>query len=82
MAELTSIPNRIVRFLEQVYDQKRAIHPKILILSDFWAKYLVSRFATLSELSLKVVELYSASNSALNGTNFNPWSSRNISDED
>ena len=65
-----SILNRMVIFSDPVSDQKMALRPEILIFLDFFEKYLVSGFAILSELSLKVVELNSASNSASNDTIF------------
>ena len=50
---------------------KVAFYHKILILSDFWAKYVVSRFAISAELSLKAVQLNSTENSASNAAIFN-----------
>ncbi len=60
----------MVTISNQVSDQKMALHLEILIFSDFCAKYLVSGFAILSELSPKVFELNSALNSASNDTIF------------
>ena len=51
-------------------DQKAALHPEILIFSNFFEKYTVSGFAILSELGLKMVELNSELNSASNDTIF------------
>ena len=65
-----SILNRMMTFSDQLSDQKMTIHLKILIFSDFFARYLASGFAILSELSLKVVELNSTLNSAWNDTIF------------
>ena len=61
----------MVTFSDQLSDQKMVLHLEILIFSDFFAKYLAFGFAILSELSLKVVELNSALNSASNVTIFN-----------
>ena len=60
----------MVTFSDQVSDQKMALHPEILIFSDFFKKYLASGLAILSVLNLKVVVLNSALNSASNDTIF------------
>jgi len=65
-----SILNRMVTFSDQVSNQKMALPAEILIFLDFFEKYLALGFAILPELSLKVVELNSALNSASNDTIF------------
>jgi len=60
----------MVTFSDQVSNQKMALSAEILIFLDFFEKYLASGFAILPELSLKVVELNSALNSASNDTVF------------
>jgi hypothetical protein len=59
-----------VIFSDQVAYQKMALHPEILIFPDFFAKYSAAGFATLSEFSLKAVDLDVELNSASNDTIF------------
>jgi hypothetical protein len=65
-----SILNRMMIFSDQVAHQKTALYLEILIFRDFFAKYSASRFAILSELSLKAIELDVELNSAPNDTIF------------
>jgi hypothetical protein len=65
-----SILNRMVIFSDQVVHRKMALHYEILIFPDFFAKYSAAGFVTLSDFSLKAVELDVELNSASNDTIF------------